>query len=118
MQKSTQENRGKSDDTFNKFKKRDPPKFDGGTYPLVVVEWIKALEAIFDHLEFSDRDRVECAVFSLVKAARTWWEATKATVDVNVEEICRFVQQQIFYSCHTELQVERVLGSSPRHLYC
>ncbi|XP_073064031.1 uncharacterized protein [Primulina eburnea] len=54
----------------------------GSTDPLVAVEWIKALEVIFDHLKYEDKDRVSCAVFIIVKAACIWWNATKVGVDV------------------------------------
>ncbi|XP_075479317.1 uncharacterized protein LOC142520200 [Primulina tabacum] len=60
----------------------NPPDFIGGPDPLVALEWIKSLEAIFDYLKFTDQDKVSCAVFMLVKAARIWWEATKVTVNV------------------------------------
>ncbi|XP_073056972.1 uncharacterized protein [Primulina eburnea] len=71
-----------TDGIFTAFKRMDPPEFAGSTDPLVAVEWIKALKAIFDHLNYEDKDRVGCAVFMLVKAARIWWNATKVGVDV------------------------------------
>ncbi|XP_075520565.1 uncharacterized protein LOC142553909 [Primulina tabacum] len=71
-----------TDDIFSVFKRMDPPEYAGSTDPLVAVEWIKALEAIFDHLNYEDKDRISCAVFMLVKAARIWWNATKVGVDV------------------------------------
>ncbi|XP_073033791.1 uncharacterized protein [Primulina eburnea] len=70
------------DAVFSAFKRMDPPEFAGSTDPLVAVEWVKALEAIFDHLQYEDKDRISCAVFMLVKAARIWWNATKVGVTV------------------------------------
>ncbi|XP_075478818.1 uncharacterized protein LOC142519671 [Primulina tabacum] len=35
----------------------NPPEFVGGADPLVAVEWVKAIEAIFDYLHFEDNDR-------------------------------------------------------------
>ncbi|XP_073049514.1 uncharacterized protein [Primulina eburnea] len=34
-----------------------PPEFDGSTDPMVVLEWVKAVEAIYDYLQFQDIDR-------------------------------------------------------------
>ncbi|XP_073066007.1 uncharacterized protein [Primulina eburnea] len=71
-----------SDSVFTSFKRMDPPEFSGSSDPLAAVEWVKALEAIFDHLQYEDKDRISCAVFMLVKAARIWWNATKVGVNV------------------------------------
>ncbi|XP_075473878.1 uncharacterized protein LOC142504924 [Primulina tabacum] len=67
---------------YDRFRRMNPPDFIGGPDPLVALEWVKALEAIFDYLKFTDQEKVGCAVFMLVKAARIWWEATKVTVNV------------------------------------
>ena len=56
-----------TDAVFSAFKRMDPPEFAGSTDPLVAVEWVKALEAIFDHLQYEDKDRISCAVFMLIK---------------------------------------------------
>ncbi|XP_075492402.1 uncharacterized protein LOC142530453 [Primulina tabacum] len=55
----------------------NPPEFVGSADPLIAMEWVKAVETIFDYLHFEDNDRVSCAVFLLTKTARIWWEATK-----------------------------------------
>ncbi|XP_073049511.1 uncharacterized protein [Primulina eburnea] len=60
-----------------------PPEFDGSTDPMVALEWVKAVEAIYDYLQFDDKDRVSCAVFLLTKTARIWWDATKISVNVS-----------------------------------
>ncbi|XP_075504525.1 uncharacterized protein LOC142541966 [Primulina tabacum] len=49
---------------------------------MVALEWVKAVEAIYDYLQFDEKDRVSCAIFLLTKTARTWWDAT--TISVNV----------------------------------
>ncbi|XP_073271560.1 uncharacterized protein [Primulina huaijiensis] len=73
----------------------NPPEFVGSPDPLVALEWVKSLEAIFDYLKFNDRDKVSCAVFMLVKAARIWWEATK--VRVTVRELKWDEFKELFY---------------------
>ncbi|XP_075473333.1 uncharacterized protein LOC142504340 [Primulina tabacum] len=62
---------------YDKFKKMNPPEFVGSSDPLIAMEWVKAVEAIFDYLNFDDKNRVSCAVFLLTKTARIWWEATE-----------------------------------------
>ncbi|XP_075473375.1 uncharacterized protein LOC142504385 [Primulina tabacum] len=43
--------------SYEVFRRMNPPEFIGGANPLVALEWVKSLEAIFDHLKFTDRDR-------------------------------------------------------------
>ncbi|XP_073298496.1 uncharacterized protein [Primulina huaijiensis] len=70
------------DGSYDRFRRMNPPEFIGDPDPLVVLEWVKSLEAIFEYLKFNDRDKVSCSIFLLVKATRIWWEATKVTVNV------------------------------------
>ncbi|XP_073304138.1 uncharacterized protein [Primulina huaijiensis] len=84
------------DGAYDRFRSTNPPEFIGGADPLVALEWVKSLEAIFDYLKFMDQDKVSCAVFMLVKAARIWWEATKVTV--NVHELKWDEFKELFYA--------------------
>ncbi|XP_073291024.1 uncharacterized protein [Primulina huaijiensis] len=81
--------------SYDVFRRMNPPEFVGSPDPLVALEWVKSLEAIFDYLKFNDRDKVSCAVFMLVKAARIWWEATKVTVTVRELKWDEF--KELFY---------------------
>ncbi|XP_073271503.1 uncharacterized protein [Primulina huaijiensis] len=74
----------------------NPLEFIGGPDPLVVLEWVKSLEAIFDYLKFTDRDKVSCDVFILVKAAHIWWEAAKVTVNIRELKWNKF--KELFYA--------------------
>ncbi|XP_073276432.1 uncharacterized protein [Primulina huaijiensis] len=82
----------------------NPPEFIGGPDPLVALEWVKSLEAIFDYLKFTDRDKISCAVFMLVKAARIRWEATKVTV--NVRELKWNEFKDLFYAKYFSREVK------------
>ncbi|XP_073014640.1 uncharacterized protein [Primulina eburnea] len=82
----------------------NPPEFVSGADPLVALEWVKYLEAIFDYLKFTDRDRVRCTVFMLVKSARIWWEATKVTV--NVSELKWNEFKEVFYAKYFSKEVK------------
>ncbi|XP_073289675.1 uncharacterized protein [Primulina huaijiensis] len=72
-----------SEGAYERFRKMKPPEFDGSTDPMVAFEWVKAVEAIYDYLQFDDKDRVSCAIFLLTKTARIWWDATKVSVNVS-----------------------------------
>ncbi|XP_075473373.1 uncharacterized protein LOC142504383 [Primulina tabacum] len=80
---------------YDKFKKMNPPEFVGSPDPLIAMEWVKAVEAIFDYLNFDDKDRVSCAVFLLTKTARIWWEATKVAINVQTLKWNEF--KDLFY---------------------
>ncbi|XP_073284831.1 uncharacterized protein, partial [Primulina huaijiensis] len=82
----------------------NPPEFIGGPDPLMALEWIKSLEAIFDYLKFTDQEKVSCAVLMLVKAARIWWEATK--VIVNVQELKWNEFKDLFYVKYFSREVQ------------
>ncbi|XP_075507535.1 uncharacterized protein LOC142544365 [Primulina tabacum] len=72
-----------------------PLEFHGSTDPMVALEWVKAVEAIYDYLQFEDNDRVSCAIFLLSKMARTWWDATKISVNVSALKWQEF--KDLFY---------------------
>ncbi|XP_073035210.1 uncharacterized protein [Primulina eburnea] len=95
---------GSEDGAYDRFRRMNPPEFIGGSDPLVALEWIKSLEAIFDYLKFNDQDKVSCAVFMLVKAARIWWEATKVTV--NVRELKWDAFKELFYTKYFSREVK------------
>ncbi|XP_073056885.1 uncharacterized protein [Primulina eburnea] len=46
-----------SEGAYDRFKRMNPPEFVGGADPLAAMEWVKAIEAIFDYLNFEDNDR-------------------------------------------------------------
>ncbi|XP_073035232.1 uncharacterized protein [Primulina eburnea] len=95
---------GSEDGAYDRFRRMNPPDFVGGSDPLVALEWIKSLEAIFDYLKFNDQDKVSCAVFMLVKAARIWWEANKVTV--NVRELKWDAFKELFYTKYFSREVK------------
>ncbi|XP_075492387.1 uncharacterized protein LOC142530437 [Primulina tabacum] len=72
-----------------------PPEFEGSIDPLVALEWVKAVKAIYDYLQFDDKDQVSCAIFLLTKTARIWWDATKVSVNVSALKWQEF--KDLFY---------------------
>ncbi|XP_073300501.1 uncharacterized protein [Primulina huaijiensis] len=92
------------DGAYDRFRLMNPPDFIGAPDPLVALEWVKSLEAIFDYLKFTDQEKVSCVVFLLVKAARIWWEATKVTV--NVRELKWNEFKELFYAKYISREVK------------
>ncbi|XP_073298474.1 uncharacterized protein [Primulina huaijiensis] len=84
-----------SEGAYERFRKMKPPEFDGSTDPMVALEWVKAVEAIYDYLQFDDKDRVSCAIFLLTKTARIWWDATKLSVNFSALKWQEF--KELFY---------------------
>ncbi|XP_073279501.1 uncharacterized protein [Primulina huaijiensis] len=84
-----------SEGAYERFRKMKPPEFDGSTDPTVALEWVKAVDAIFDYLQFDAKDRVSCAIFLLTKTARIWWDATKVSVKVSALKWQEF--KDLFY---------------------
>ncbi|XP_073057222.1 uncharacterized protein [Primulina eburnea] len=84
-----------SEGTYERFRKMKPPEFEGSTDPMVALEWVKAVEAIYDYLQFDDKDRVSCAIFLLTKMARIWWDATNILVNVSTLNWQQF--KNLFY---------------------
>ncbi|XP_062117953.1 uncharacterized protein LOC133831599 [Humulus lupulus] len=66
--------------------------FEGKADPMVAEDWLRSVEAIFDHMELDDRQRVSCTVYLLKMDARIWWDVTKHTRDPNTMTWAKFVQ--------------------------
>ncbi|XP_073061751.1 uncharacterized protein [Primulina eburnea] len=93
-----------SEGAYDRFKRMNPPEFMGGADPLAAMEWVKAIEAIFDYLHFEDNDRVSCAMFLLTKNAPISWEATKVTVNVQTLKWNEF--KELFYDKYFSTDVK------------
>ncbi|GAA0159696.1 hypothetical protein LIER_16413 [Lithospermum erythrorhizon] len=59
---------------FDRFLKRDPPKFSGADSPILALEFIRDLEAIFEPMGINGGLRTKFAVYRLHGGARDWWE--------------------------------------------
>ena len=68
---------------YERFRKQQPPMFEGDIDPLIVKEWRCSLERIFDFMKLTDQEKVACAVYQMKNNARIWWDVVKRTVDVN-----------------------------------
>ncbi|XP_062093596.1 uncharacterized protein LOC133799614 [Humulus lupulus] len=77
---------------YERFRKQSLPNFEGKPDPMVVEEWLKSIEAIFDHMELDDRQRVFCAAHLLKMDAKIWWDVVKKTRDLNTMTWANFIQ--------------------------
>jgi len=62
---------------FNRLK---PPKFEGGTEPMVYEEWFQRTENLFEIMECPERFKVNLAAYPLKKEAEFWWGTVKPRV--------------------------------------
>ena len=55
---------------FNKIK---PPKFEGGTDPMVYEEWLRRMENLFEITECPERFKVHLGAYQSEKEAEFGW---------------------------------------------
>ena len=61
---------------FDRFLKRNPPKFSGADTPMQAIEFIRELEGIFEPMGINGQLRTTFAAYMLHGGARDWWENT------------------------------------------
>ncbi|XP_075515496.1 uncharacterized protein LOC142550146 [Primulina tabacum] len=93
-----------SEGAYERFRKMKPLEFDGSTDPMVALEWVKAVEVIYDYLQFDNKDRVSCAIFLLTKTARIWWDVTKVSVNISALKWQEF--KDLFYDKYFSRDVQ------------
>ncbi|KAL5549690.1 hypothetical protein UlMin_004921 [Ulmus minor] len=64
---------------YERFRKQNPPTFEGSTNPLEAEEWLRSVEAILDFMRLNDQEKISCATFMFKKNARYWWDVVKRT---------------------------------------
>ncbi|GAA0186105.1 hypothetical protein LIER_33393 [Lithospermum erythrorhizon] len=58
---------------FDRFLRRDPPKFSGGSTEQA-IEFIRDMKTIFEPMGIVGEMRVKFATYRLHEGARSWWE--------------------------------------------
>ncbi|KAL5563846.1 hypothetical protein UlMin_033593 [Ulmus minor] len=64
---------------YERFRKQNPPTFEGSTNPLEAEEWLRSVEAMLDFMRLNDQEKISCATFMFKKNARYWWDVVKRT---------------------------------------
>ncbi|XP_062118249.1 uncharacterized protein LOC133831855 [Humulus lupulus] len=78
---------------YERFRKQAPHSFKGKVDPMGAKDWLKLVEAIFDHMELNNHQRISCATHLLKLDARIWWDVVKHTRDLNTMTWADFVQE-------------------------
>ncbi|XP_057791019.1 uncharacterized protein LOC131008142 [Salvia miltiorrhiza] len=63
-----------------RFRKHNPPTFNGMGDPMDAAKWIRCLERIFDCMGLTDKERLTCTIFQLTDEADYWWESVQRTL--------------------------------------
>ena len=67
---------------YERFRKQQPPIFEGGPDPLKAEKWMTMITTILDFMRVKGHNRVACATYMLREDARIWWEVASQTRDV------------------------------------
>ncbi|XP_030507590.2 uncharacterized protein LOC115722505 [Cannabis sativa] len=83
---------GRWEPIYERFRKQQPPNFEGGSDPMEVEEWLRTVEGIVEYMRRGNGDSVACSASLLKKDARIWWDVIKQTRDVATTTWADFVQ--------------------------
>ncbi|XP_038974763.1 uncharacterized protein LOC120106008 [Phoenix dactylifera] len=58
---------------YERFRRLNPPVFDGGPDPIAAETWIRDMEKMFQALQFPEETKVRLAIPQLKGSAEFWW---------------------------------------------
>lgn len=69
-------------DTSNieKYRRLNPPAFNGSTDPLVAEDWVKETEKLFEAITVTTEQKVQLATFMFRGSAERWWKLKRRTL--------------------------------------
>ena len=73
------ENLGSETKFFDRVAKRNPKVYEGKEDPMILEEWIRQMEKIFDVVEVPDNKCINIGAFYLSGTVDMWWETIKTT---------------------------------------
>ncbi|XP_060969266.1 uncharacterized protein LOC133036664 [Cannabis sativa] len=76
---------------YERFRKQQPPIFNGSSDSLEAEEWLRSVESILEYMDLNDRERVSCAASLLKKDARIWWEVVRQSRNITTMTWLDFV---------------------------
>ncbi|XP_008813829.1 uncharacterized protein LOC103724375 [Phoenix dactylifera] len=82
---------------YERFKRLNPPMFDGGPDSLAVETWIREMEKMFDALQYPKSMKVGLAIPMLRGNAKFWWMAIKAANENEDDQLTWDEFKKIFY---------------------
>ncbi|XP_060974683.1 uncharacterized protein LOC133039756 [Cannabis sativa] len=76
---------------YERFRKQQPPIFNGSSDSLEAEEWLRSVKSILECMDLTDRERVSCAASLLKKDARIWWEVVRQSRNITTMTWLDFV---------------------------
>ncbi|CAI9782277.1 unnamed protein product [Fraxinus pennsylvanica] len=61
-----------------RFRKLNPPIFDGTIEPMKAEEWVRTTENVFKYSRVPDTENVNCDAFMLRGSAGFWWDTMQS----------------------------------------
>ncbi|XP_038972103.1 uncharacterized protein LOC120104665 [Phoenix dactylifera] len=68
---------------YERFRRLNPPMFNGGSDPMIAEAWIRELEKMYELLQFTEEVKVKLAISMLRGSADSWWTAMETAYEVN-----------------------------------
>ncbi|XP_038985510.1 uncharacterized protein LOC120111719 [Phoenix dactylifera] len=72
-----------ADSCYERFRRLNPPTFEGGSDPMAAETWIREIEKMFRALHFPDEVTVRLATSMLTGNAEYWWTAMETAYAVD-----------------------------------
>ncbi|XP_038976913.1 uncharacterized protein LOC120107632 [Phoenix dactylifera] len=85
------------DSCYERFRRLNPPMFEGGADYLAAETWIREIEEMFDALQFPEDVKIRLAIPMLKGNAKFWWTAMRATFEGDDEQLTWDGFKDIFY---------------------
>ncbi|XP_031121034.1 uncharacterized protein LOC116024251 [Ipomoea triloba] len=93
---------------FERFRRVNPPTFDGGPNPLVAIRWIKEVEKLFAAMQYPPEIKLGVTIPLLQGNAEHWWGVTRASYP-DGDHITWEEFKRVFYRNFFPDSVRRVL---------
>ncbi|XP_062075654.1 uncharacterized protein LOC133779753 [Humulus lupulus] len=105
---------------YKRFRKQAPPSFEGKANPMVAEDWLRSVEAIFDHMQLNDHQRISCVAYLLKLDARIWWDVefgkkyhSEAVLATRVDKFVTLVQGNLSITDYAQ-KFDRLARFAPK----
>jgi len=94
---------------FDRVAKRNPKTYDGKEDPVLLEEWVRHMEKIFNVMEVPDNRHVNIGAFYLIGQADIWWGMVKPTFQNSEATWSKFSEalRAKFYPMHLQKQKQK-----------
>ena len=104
---------------FDRVAKRNPKVYEGKEDPMILEEWIRQMEKIFDVVEVPDNKRINIRTFYLFGTADIWWRTVRNTFQGPGATWASFTEalQAKFYPLHMQKQKQKEFLTLNKRIY-